>query len=122
MPKSLYQPRIVQLADGRLCNFFHFGGDNIVGEVDQYIGKHVFRLEEHLPAATKLVITRDRNAAGTQYINAYTATLAAGDKALSGREVTFTVRASSMGRKSYTTDKYPRRTDAAGPRTWPFPS
>ncbi len=45
LPKSLYQPRIVQLTDGRLCNFFHRGGDNVVGEVDQYIGQHVFRLE-----------------------------------------------------------------------------
>ena len=66
MPRSLYQPRILQLDDGRLCNFFHLGGDNMVGEIDQFVGTHVFRLEEHLPAPTTLTISRDRNPEGTR--------------------------------------------------------
>ena len=114
LPHALYQPRIIQLDDGRFLSEAHFGADNFVGEVDQYVGQHVFRLEEHLPTPTTLALERDRNAAGTQYINAYTATLKTGTQPLADREVKFTVRAATRGRRSYKTEEFARRTDAAG--------
>lgn len=114
VPKSLYQPRILQLEDGRFCNFFHLGGDNMVGEIDQYVGTHVFRLEERLPAPTTLSIARNRNAAGDRYINAFTATLKAGSEPVPGRPVRFTVRAASRGRKRYDVSTLDRSTDAQG--------
>lgn len=114
VPKSLYQPRILQLDDGRLCNFFHLGGDNMVGEIDQYVGAHVFRLEEHLPAPTTLSISRDRNPEGTRYINAFTVALRAGSAPVAGRTVKFTVRASSPGRRRYDVTTFERTTDPEG--------
>ena len=114
LPRSRYQPRILELDDGRMCNFFHLGGDDVVGEVDQFVGVHTFRLEEHLPAPTALTITRDRNAAGTRYINAFTVTLRVGEEPVSGKIVVFTVRASSRGRKRYDVSTFERTTDSHG--------
>jgi len=114
IPRALYQPRIIQVDDGRFCCFSHYGADNFVGEVDQYIAMHVFRLEEHLPHPTMLSLTRSRNSAGTQYVNAYAATLTAGDRPVAGKNVKFTVRASSPGRKRYDTREYLRPTDVDG--------
>lgn len=114
LPNALYQPRILQLTDGRLCNIFHFGGDNFVGEVDQFIGQHVFRLEEHLPQPTRVTLARQRNPQGTQYVNAYVATLTAGEEPLPEQEIKFTVRASTRNRRRYVTEEFRRRTDVEG--------
>ena len=105
---------MVQLDDGRFCNCFHLGGDNVVGELDQHLGQHLFTLEERLPLPTSLSVTRVRNAEKTKYINAYTATLKVGDRPIAGKEVKVTVRASARGRRSYKTEEFLRRTDANG--------
>ena len=94
----------------------------MVGEVDQCIGQHVFRLVESLPHPVTLAITRDRNAAGARYINAYTAALKAGDRPLAGRRVTFTVRASERNRLSYKTKRIAGMTDAKGRARIALPS
>ncbi len=114
LPKAMYQPRIIQLDDGRFLSAAHLGGDNFVGEIDQYIGQHRFRLEEHLPSPTILTLVRDKNAAGTQFLNAYTARLQEGNKPLAKRELKFTVQASTRNRRSYKKDEFVQLTDSSG--------
>lgn len=114
VPNAMYQPRIIQLDDGRFLSMAHWGGDNFVGEIDQYIGQQVFHLEEHLPAPTTLDLMRDRNSARTQYINSYTATLTAANNPVLDKEIKFTVRADTRNRASYVTSTYIRRTDESG--------
>lgn len=89
LPPCNYQPYMAQLSDGRLLCAWHIGGDNFFGELDQWVGSHAFALEANLPQPTKLAITRDLSPAANQYINAYTATLTAGNTPLAGREILF---------------------------------
>jgi len=94
----------------------------MVGEIDQYVGTHSFWLEEHLPAPTNLEISRDRDKAGTRYINAFTETLKAGTEAVPGKNIQFTVRASSRGRKRYDVSTFQSTTDPAGRARIAFPA
>ena len=45
IPGTLYYPRSMQAADGRIYVFGHRGGDNAYGAVDQYIAMDTFRLD-----------------------------------------------------------------------------
>ena len=114
LPRSLYQPRIVELNDGRLCNFFHLGGDDVFGEKDQHIGNHVFRLQEELPVETTLELMREKNRERSQYINVFRAVLRKGDRPVPNQDIRFTVRSSSRGRKSYHSQVFVRSTDVNG--------
>ena len=67
-----------------------------------------------MPSPTTLTLSRNRNAAGTQYANAYTVTLKAGQQGLDNKEVRFIVRASSRFRRRYDTTEQVRVTDGRG--------
>ena len=45
VPPTMYYPTAVQTPDGWIYVFWHRGGDNPYGKVDQYIGMDRFRLE-----------------------------------------------------------------------------
>ena len=89
LPRCEYQPRIIELADGRLLTSWHIGGDNFFGELDQWVGTHVFRLEANLPEPTRLVLARSKNAENTKFINAFEVTLTQGNRPLAGKTVYF---------------------------------
>jgi hypothetical protein len=88
-PDCNYQPRTVELADGRLLTSWHIGGDNFFGELDQWVGTHVFRLEVDLPEPTMLALARTLNNAGSRYTNIYEVTLTQGSLPLPDRTVHF---------------------------------
>ena len=89
LPPCNYQPRIIELSDGRVLCTWHIGGDNFFGEADQWVGAHTFRLVADLPRPTKLSIEREKNPEKTRYVNAYTAKLTCGGAPLRDREVHF---------------------------------
>ena len=89
MPKSKYQPYIMQMRDGTFLNAWHHGGDNYFGQIDQYIGTHRFRLQGHLPVATQLTIERDRSCDDEIYLNTFTVILTAEGKPLAGKTIQF---------------------------------
>lgn len=89
LPDCPYQPRIIELADGRLLTSWHIGGDNFFGELDQWVGTHGFRLEANLPDSTGLSLARVLNAEGNRYLNVYEVALTQGGRPLAGRKVHF---------------------------------
>ena len=89
LPRCNYQPRIVELSDGRILCAWHTGADNFFGECDQWVGAHTFRLDADLPQPTKLSIERETDPEKTKYVNAYTATLTYAGDPLKDREVHF---------------------------------
>ena len=88
-PHCHYQPIIESLPDGRFLAAWHHGADNALGEVDMYIGTHVFGVDANLPAATRLTLQRELAADGNQYVNVFRATLTADGAPAAGRQVKF---------------------------------
>ncbi len=87
---EVYQPWIQCLDDGRIACAGHLGADDPIGERDQYISIHFFRLEvRHKTTATRLTMERDYDAATGRWPNAYTLTLTSDGQPLADKEVTF---------------------------------
>ena len=86
---SLYQPFMLLLPDGTVANFGHFGGDSALGQHDMWVGADFFTVENKLPAACSLSLTRCLSEDKSHYINAYSAVLKAGDTPAAGQTVTF---------------------------------
>lgn len=89
LPSSLYQPSLQLLPDGSLACFGHIGGDLALGQADMYIAADFFRVEGHPPAAAELSLERLLSPEGSQYRNAYAATLTQDGRPLAGRRVVF---------------------------------
>jgi hypothetical protein len=112
MPKCEYQPYIIELKDGRFLCAWHMFGDCIFGQHHQFVGQHVFRLKDNLPAATKLDLTRDLNKKKTRYVNRYTAHFSSGDRGLAKKKIKFWIqeryRDSSAFSKDWTKQPKPQ--------------
>jgi hypothetical protein len=91
IPVSGYQPMIRQLDDGSFLTAWHYGGDNMFGETDQFVGTHRFILEEKLPAVTTISLDRNRDADGRRYVNSFTAQLKQGQRPMVGSTIRFSV-------------------------------
>jgi hypothetical protein len=92
LPICGYQPRTIELKDGRFLTAWHMYGDCCFGEYDQFVGAHIFSLERTMPGRTKLELWRDLNEKKTKYLNSFTATLTADGKPIPGRKVVFTIQ------------------------------
>lgn len=86
---SLYQPFLLQLPDGTIANFGHYGGDAAVGQHDMWLGADFFRVENKLPAACKLNLSRQLSKDDSHYVNEYMATLHAGSLPVAGEKLIF---------------------------------
>lgn len=89
LPTSLYQPFMLLLPNGQIANFGHLGGDCAFGQADMYIGADIFRVENQMPPAGRLLLKRDFSENGDRYINQYTASFLLGDKPITGEKLTF---------------------------------
>lgn len=89
LPASLYQPFLLEAADGTILNFGHKGGDMALGQEDMVVGVDRFHVVSRLPHACKLTLAREMDDEKTHYINAFFATLMAGGKPVSGQKVLF---------------------------------
>ncbi|MFH0963051.1 MAG: sialidase family protein [Planctomycetota bacterium] len=87
LPNSNYQPMMIALDDGRFLNAWHTGSDHHFGEIDMVTGIHVFRIETHLPAPTKLTLARAKRPDGDQFVNVYEARLTSGGNGVPDRRV-----------------------------------
>ncbi len=86
---SLYQPFMMLLENGTIANFGHFGGDAAIGQQDMWLGVDFFQVDDKLPQACTLSLTRQLSPDGSHYINAYTATLRSGNQPVCGEDLTF---------------------------------
>lgn len=77
------------LPNGQIANFGHLGGDCAFGQADMYIGADIFRVENQMPPAGRLLLKRDFSENGDRYINQYTASFLLGDKPIAGEKLTF---------------------------------
>lgn len=85
-----YQPWIHWLGDGRIACAGHYGGDNPVGQFDQYVMIHLFTVERfHKTVDTRLAVERTWLEREGRWANSYAVTLTAGDGPLAGKEVEF---------------------------------
>ena len=89
LPDSLYQPFMIELADGRIANFGHVGSDSPFGHQDMTIGVDLFEIDNTLPASPRLTLERLQDADGNQYVNSFRARLTAGGRPVAGAELTF---------------------------------
>ena len=89
LPTSLYQPFLIEAADGTILNFGHKGGDMALGQEDMVIGVDRFRVENRMPQSCALTLTREMDAEKTHYINAFSAHLTSGGKPVAGQKVLF---------------------------------
>jgi hypothetical protein len=104
IPKCPYQPYMIELADGRFLNVWHHGADLRVGDGEQWLGNHTFRLDAHLPSPTQLKIERLLNSEKNQYINAFQVALTSGGKPLAGKRVHVAWHVNSQSKKYHTGD------------------
>jgi hypothetical protein len=89
LPVSLYQPFMIELADGRIANYGHVGSDSPFGHQDMTIGVDIFTIDNTLPASPKLTLQRLLNEANDQYLNRFAARLTVGGEPLPGAKLTF---------------------------------
>ena len=89
LPTSLYQPFLIEAADGTILNFGHKGGDMALGQEDMVIGVDRFRVENQMPLSCALTLTREKDAEKSHYINAFSARLTAGGKPVAGQKVLY---------------------------------
>ncbi len=89
LPVSPYQPYLMLTPGGRILNLGHFGGDLAFGQEDMYIEADLFRLENHLPAACTLGLSRCLAPDGHKYENRFSATLCSGGQPVAGEMLTF---------------------------------
>lgn len=86
---SLYQPYMMQMPNGVIANFGHFGGDAAFGQEDMYIGADFFTLENNLPASCTLSLRRNLSHDNSKYINSFIARLETNGTPVCEQEVTF---------------------------------
>ena len=86
---SLYQPFMLLLPDGTIANFGHYGGDAAVGQHDMWLGADYFRVENKLPQACSLSLTRQLSEDGSHYTNEYMAVLRTGKQPVAGEKLIF---------------------------------
>lgn len=85
-----YQPWIHHLEDGRFATAGHYGGDDVVGAVDQYLTIHFFRVDvRRRVEKTKLELSRDFDSATARWMNVYHLRLTFDEKPLANKEVEF---------------------------------
>lgn len=89
LPQSLYQPYMMLLPNGEIANFGHFGGDAAFGQEDMYVGADFFKVENQLPSACTLTLTRCLSADKSHFENRFSATLQHGSAVVAGETVTF---------------------------------
>lgn len=75
LPESLYQPFMLQMPNGDIANFGHYGGDTGFGQKDMYIGVDIFTLESKLPKPVRLSIERVLSPDGSYFTNGFKARL-----------------------------------------------
>ncbi len=92
IPFAEYQPMMQLLPDGRVLTAWHHGSDSLLGEVDMYIGTHAFRVEHHLPTATRLTLDRKLSDDKSRYVNTFEARLTAKGKPLSNRQIELKIK------------------------------
>jgi hypothetical protein len=86
--KEMYQPWLHHLGDGVVVAAGHYGGDNFVGEVDQYLMLHQFRVQvKQAVAKTNLELSRDFDSSANRWLNRYTLKLQGDGKTLAGKDV-----------------------------------
>jgi len=89
-PPEAYQPWIHYLGNGRVACAGQFGFDEALGQRQQYVVLHSFRIEvSRKTAATNIDIERDFDEARNLWPNAYTVTLTADGVGLPDKEVEF---------------------------------
>lgn len=89
LPPSLYQPYMITLADGRVANYGHVGGDSPFGHEDMTIGVDLFEIENVLPPSPRLTLVRLKNTANDRFLNAFEARLTSGGAPVANVELTF---------------------------------
>jgi hypothetical protein len=104
MPNCKYQPYMIELSDGRFLNVWHEGADMRVGDGQQWLGNHTFRLEANLPHPTQLTIERLMTPEKNQYVNAFEVTLTSGGKPLANKRVQVAWHVNSQSKKYHTGD------------------
>lgn len=105
LPPSLYQPYMILLADGRVANYGHVGGDSPFGHEDMTIGVDLFEIDNTLPPSPSLSLRRLQNEAGDQYLNAFEGTLTVGGRPQPGATLTFRFVETWNPDGSYTTTR-----------------
>ena len=87
---EMYQPWIHSLGNGRIVCAGHYGHDDAVKTVDQYLVLHEFKLEVlRKTKTTKIEIERDFDEERNLWPNAYTLTLTADGEPLADKEIEF---------------------------------
>ncbi len=85
---EVYQPWIHCLDDGRIACAGHLGGDDAIGQRDQYLSLHLFRLKVlRRTKDTRIDIERDYDETGRKYRNSFTLKLTCDGKPLSAKEL-----------------------------------
>jgi hypothetical protein len=86
--KETYQPWIQYIGNGRVVNAGHYGGDNRIGEYDQYIMLHSFQVEVlRNTRTTALELDRNFDSVQSRWSNFYKLTLTADGQPLVGKTV-----------------------------------
>ncbi len=88
--QETYQPWIHYLGNNRFANAGHLGGDNRVGELDQYLMIHFFEVEvRRKTRRVELRLEREFDAGASKWRNAYRLHLSCDGKPLAGKEIEF---------------------------------
>jgi hypothetical protein len=88
--RETYQPWIQYLGGNRFANAGHFGGDNRVGEFDQYVMIHFFEIAvRRATKNTHLELTREFDEAASRWRNSYVLRLTCDGQPLAGKEIEF---------------------------------
>jgi hypothetical protein len=83
-----YQPWIHYLGNGRFANAGHWGGDDRVGEFDQYPMIHFFEIEVMRKTQnTQINLVREFDEAGSKWLNSYVLHLTCDGKPIDGKEI-----------------------------------
>jgi hypothetical protein len=86
-----YQPTIEYVGDGLVACAGHYGGDDALFSVDEYLNIHLFRLEvlSKPRKAPRILVSRDFDEAADRWLNAYTITLTCEGVPLPDKEIEF---------------------------------
>lgn len=88
--KETYQPWIQYLGNNRFANAGHWGGDNRVGEFDQYIMVHLFEVDVlRKTRSTSLELEREFDARASRWTNSYRLRLTCDGDSLADKEIEF---------------------------------
>lgn len=110
------QPMIQILDDGRIACVGHYGGDNAIKTLDQYVSIHAFRLQVlRRTKDTRITVEREFDPATKTWRNAYTLGLFSGDDPLAGKTLQFWyVRRDRPGYDSWNRDALEERMKRGG--------